>query len=555
MLAVTYGLEKFHHYTFGRDVEVTTDHKPLVSITTKPLSRAPKRLQNLLLRAQKYSYKLKWKPGVDIPLADALSRAPTDNPIEEEVVNVVVTHNMGDERLQQIRGATAIDKTLVSLGKIIAEGWPNDKRDVPVDLLPFFNYRDELSTHDGIVYRSNRIVIPSSLRREMKQRVHTGHLGINSCLRRARDVMYWPGMSSEIRHYIETCGTCATYCDKQPQESPIITEVPDRPWKKVASDLFSYGGRDYLITTDYHSNFYEVDLLTSTNATVIVMKTKAHFARYGTPDELVSDNGPQYTAEAFRDFAKQWQFKHVTSSPGHSQANGAAEVAVRSIKRILRKCQAAKEDPYLALLNLRNTPNEGLNTSPAQRLLGRRTKSLLPMANSKLMPCLLDPRYESVAKENHRVKTTSTQQHKNDLRPLEIGQTVRMQPIGTREREWQQATVSKSFGNRSYEVQNDSGRRYRRNRRHLRSKPRSAHTCPPVPSYTGAPNKQRSETTPSSQAPTPVNDAVPDTSQKAPNSPQKVSDDKNPDQPMTTQPMPTTRSGRTVKLPARYRDD
>ena len=53
MLAVTYGLEKFHHYTFGRQVFVVTDHKPLVAISNKPLSKAPKRLQNLLLKAQK----------------------------------------------------------------------------------------------------------------------------------------------------------------------------------------------------------------------------------------------------------------------------------------------------------------------------------------------------------------------------------------------------------------------------------------------------------------------------------------------------------------------
>ena len=66
MLAMAYGLEKFHQYTFGREVTIVTDHKPLVAIAAKPLSRAPKRLQNLLLRAQKYDFEIIWKPGTKI---------------------------------------------------------------------------------------------------------------------------------------------------------------------------------------------------------------------------------------------------------------------------------------------------------------------------------------------------------------------------------------------------------------------------------------------------------------------------------------------------------
>lgn len=77
MLAVVYGLEKVHNYTYGRKVNVTTDHKPLVAIVTKSLFRAPKRLQALLLRTQKYQITLTHKPGVDIPVADALSRCAT----------------------------------------------------------------------------------------------------------------------------------------------------------------------------------------------------------------------------------------------------------------------------------------------------------------------------------------------------------------------------------------------------------------------------------------------------------------------------------------------
>ena len=206
--------------------------------------------------------------------------------------------------MSKLRSATATDDTLINLGNTIMKGWPELKQDVPKDLLPYFNYRDELTINDGIVYRGYRIAIPISLRREMKK-VHIGHLGINSCLSRARDVIFWPGISAEIRQYLETCGTCATFLVEKLQETLIITDMPDHPWKTLASDLFSYGGKDYLMTTDYHSNFFEVGLLNDTSSETVINKLKAHFARSGTPDLLITDNGPPVISSAFKEFAKR----------------------------------------------------------------------------------------------------------------------------------------------------------------------------------------------------------------------------------------------------------
>ena len=96
MLAVTYGLEKFHHYTFGRQVFVVTDHKPLLAISSKPHSKAPKRLQNLHLRAQKYTIDLSWRPGTELPVADVLSRAPVHKPSEKELIHCVTENGLID---------------------------------------------------------------------------------------------------------------------------------------------------------------------------------------------------------------------------------------------------------------------------------------------------------------------------------------------------------------------------------------------------------------------------------------------------------------------------
>ena len=189
-------------------VNVFTDHKPFVSICQKPLAKTPKRLQNLLLSAQQYDFSIKYKPAKEIPLADALSRAPTDKPEAEElmIVNNLTMHPIKDHMLSEIRSKTLEDPIMKILAEVIATGWPSDKRLLPDSLKPFFDYRDELTAQDGLILRGQRIVTTLAMRSDMKQKSHVGHLGINSSLRRARDLIFWPSMSAEIRQYL--CNIC-----------------------------------------------------------------------------------------------------------------------------------------------------------------------------------------------------------------------------------------------------------------------------------------------------------------------------------------------------------
>ena len=500
MLAAVYGLEKFHHYTYAREVEVISDHKPLEAIAKKPLSKAPRRLQHLLLRARNYDYDITYKPGSQIPTADTLSRAPVGKPEgEEEVVHSVTIYPIKDGLMQEIRLATMDDPTLNALGEVIHRGWPNDKKDVPEVLLPFHSYRDELTVTDGVIMRSDRVVIPERMKKEMKKRVHTGHMGINSCLRLAKDVMFWPKMSTEIRQYVETCGTCATYSDQQPRETVVISDIPDKPWVKIATDLFSWGGDSYMILYDYFSNFIEVDQLKdSTTAGEIVKKLQCHFTRNGSPWVLVSDNGPQYTSAEFKQFCKEWNVNHETISPGNSQANGAAEAAVKTVKRIFRKCKASGDNPYKGLLNYYNTPTEGLTTCPAQRLLGRKTRTMLPTTDSRtpMQMQTFDAEGEQWSKELKRHKGNPGG---TDLRPISCGDVVRMQPRDGL-REWKEGTVVRPLTTRAYEVA-VGDRTYVRNRRQLRATKKSSHS---LPATATTPKRARPE---AARVPDPVSEA------------------------------------------------
>ena len=172
----------------------------------------------------------------------------------------------------------------------------------------------------------------------------------------------------------------------------------------------------------------------------------------------------------------------MTSAPHHPQANGMAESAVKTAKSILRKCKAAGEDEFLAVLNHRNTPSHEVDESPAQRLFSRRTRTLLPIAAS-----LLEPKMKDLLVRKRILKRKSEKQAEyfdkkaKDLPILEEGEVVRMKPHVLGQKVWKKAVVAKRLDERSYEVQTESGTMYRRNRVQLKKTkekpetPRSSH--------------------------------------------------------------------------------
>ncbi|XP_053390355.1 uncharacterized protein K02A2.6-like [Mercenaria mercenaria] len=183
-------------------------------------------------------------------------------------------------------------------------------------------------------------------------------------------------------------------------------------------------------------------------------------ARYGICDKLVTDNGPQFSAELFSDFAKEWVFSHVTSSPLHPISNGLAEKTVSIVKRIFTKAHESDRDPCLAILEYRNTPLE-CGFSPNQLLMGRKTKSILPITDAQLQPKTVSPKL--VSEKMHQIKQKQKSHYDKTakkLPPLSLNESVRIQVNKT----WEPAKVIKIHNDRSYSVQTPRGGIYRRNR-------------------------------------------------------------------------------------------
>ena len=558
LLAVVFAFERFHHYTYGRSVTVESDHKPLESISRKPLDSAPRRLQRMLLRLQKYRINIVYKKGREMHIADALSRAYLSDaaqPEEQcevmqfhqelEEVEMIRTLPISQETIQEVRHHTLSDPTIQQLQRTIFQGWPDNKIDLPECVKPYFQIRDELTVQNGFVFRGNRLVIPSPLRAATLVKLHRSHCGVHACQRRARDSLYWPSMNAQVKDFVSQCAVCRSMDNKQQKETLQSHQVPNRPWAKVAADLFVWNEKQYMVTVDYYSNFAEVDCLPKTTSGSIIKALKQHFARHGIPDTLITDNGPQFVSKKFRTFSKTWQFTHQTSSPNYPQSNGKAENTVRTVKRLFKKALKSGNDPMLALLDFRNTPSEMLNSSPAQRLFSRRTKGLIPITVELLQPELQHNVGDQLAATKAK-QAAAYNRNARDLPPLTKGSTVRMQPFKAH-KDWGKATVTKVLPNRSYEVKTETGGEYRRNRRHLRM------TKEPTP--TGIPEISESESAPPCTMSSPK---IQGSSKSTATNPKPV---EKPVEKHTCNagapphpPIKTTRNGRPVKPPAYLQD-
>ena len=152
--------EKFHSYVFGKKFIVESDHKPLEMIHLKDLTAAPPRLQRMLLRLQGYDMAIKYKPGTEICLADALSRLnplPSEGTVDRHKVCLV---QFTDTRLDSLKQDTSADPELSGLRELIYSGWPDKQKQVPVHLRKYWAYRDEHSFENGLILKGERVIIP-----------------------------------------------------------------------------------------------------------------------------------------------------------------------------------------------------------------------------------------------------------------------------------------------------------------------------------------------------------------------------------------------------------
>ena len=369
MLAIVFSTNKFREYILGKETVVQTDHKPLETILRKLMLSAPLRLQSMMLKLKGYDLKVKYLSGKKQVIVDTLSRASLNEvpPERDEFqVNMIERISVTPTKYLQLQQNTANE--LNELYAIIQSGWPETKQQVPHSIRPYWDNRDELAVMDGEIYRGMRIVVPPSIRQEMLELIHEAHLGNVKSKQRAREALYWPSMSSQVEEKIKNCSIFHDYAPAEQREPMIPSKTPDYPWAEVASDIFTFQSKNYVLSVDYFSKYIEVTELSDLSTCSTVEALKGHYERHGIPEKLTTDCGTQYTSEEFKNFAKSYNFQHVLISPKHPNANGEAEAAVKIVKSLWRK----NNDKHKAPLIYRATPIPGIKLSPSQLCMGRR---------------------------------------------------------------------------------------------------------------------------------------------------------------------------------------
>ena len=241
--------------------------------------------------------------------------------------------------------------------------------------------------------------------------------------------------------------------------------MPDYPWQSIATDLFEIDGQAFLLTVDRYSKYPLVDHMpTPVSSQAITAKIKAYCAQFGRPDVIISDNGPQYTGEAFKRFTREWNINHTTSSPRYPQSNGFIERQVKYLKPLIRKAMKCKEDIQLALLNVRATPLDANMPSPAELMFGRAITKLIPHRSE---PGPVAQREWLHNKQQQMKSYYDKSARKTDLAPMYVGQEVRS--LDKVSKTWCPGTITRKCAEpRSYMVQTPNGNELRRNRSHLR---------------------------------------------------------------------------------------
>ena len=178
---------------------------------------------------------------------------------------------------------------------------------------------------------------------------------------------------------------------------------------------------------DHYSDFWEIDLLPDLSAGTAIRRCKAQFARYGISDRVISDCGGQFDWKGFGCFRGSGA-SSMSCPPRDTQRLTARQSAVKIAKSLCRKSDRANEDPWKAFLHWRNTPAEGMRCSPAQQLMSRRLRTLLPVVNQ-----LLEPQVTTGVTDKLRVKHQAAKltydRSATDLPELNVSQPIRMKPL------------------------------------------------------------------------------------------------------------------------------
>ena len=356
-LACVWACEKWHLYLFGRQFTLRTDHSALTTLLCRGnKGQKPLRISRWYSRLLRYDFEVQYIPGTKNQVPDALSRLPLENSTENEdyfeqnMIASVENNHLGAISKRLVQENTEIDDNLVTIRSYIATQWP-EKKSIPPELWPYFAVQNELSVVDGCVLRGSRFVIPAPLIHRVLSCAHEGHPGIVRTKARIRQYYWWPRLNASVEAAVRQCSSCQN-ADKsvKPVQAPIQPiEYPMRPWAKVALDIMGpfrhapYNKSNILVATCFYTKWPEAFLCGEVTSKTVIKWLRYLFARFGLPEEIVTDNGPQFRSHEFAEFLCCHDIRHSTTVPYNPSANGMVERLNRTLKESIQAIQLQGE--------------------------------------------------------------------------------------------------------------------------------------------------------------------------------------------------------------------
>ena len=459
LLAIVFACQRFSTYLLGRSFVAESDHKPLEMIAMKNLANTPPHLQRMLLELQRYDVTIKYRPGKEMQLADALSccpaRASQETKLDMRVDYIAFTKPW----IEKLKDSMQRDPILVTVYQLTQQGWPHQRRHVPHLVKRYWDFRDKLSTDEGMLLKGPRLIIPGELQEEYLSRLHEGHLSANKVQENAKQHMYWTGIDVDIEDYTKRCQECIKR--SQVAKEPLQPhDIPEGPWRKLGIDYFTFDGNSYVLICDYFSKF---PFLYRAKTSFWSLRDRLIdlFSIEGYPDEIVSDNRPPFQSKEFAKFLSGLGIKHTTSSPGYPHSNGFIERHIQTVKNMLSKSSNTRSFQEV-LADLRTTRIGTGLPSPAEILHGRNlTTRAQAEIDIKAIRSVLQERQLKMTLDH------DTSRRAKKARPLVVGERCHVLGPGNK---WIDAFVTGiTDSGRSYETQVEAtGKQLTRNCSHIR---------------------------------------------------------------------------------------
>jgi len=487
-LALLFALESCRMFVMGcPNLIIAVDHESLVPIfNNRDLYEIKNpRLLDIREKTLMYRFRVIAIPGKKNIGANTMSRIPllqapkTTNEIETAIsasIHLQFANSNKDCSLENISRIASLDPNYRDLYHMIQQGFPTSKDKLPPHLSPYWKFRNDLYCIDHLVFLDGRVLIPHDLRRTMLEELHIGHQGVTSMRENARRRFFWPQMSSQIQNFRNQCTRCNETAPSNRKDLPDDPEPPTFPFQQTVADLFRMAGRLYIVYADRFTGWPEV-ASTKPDATAATINSiiRRYFMNFGVPEEVSTDGGPPFGSHEFETFLKSWNVSHRLSSVGYAQSNGRAEVAVKTVKRLLTTNISSSgsldtDNVAKALLLYRNTPAPDMGVSPAELLFGRNLNDHLPAPKHfrKEWVDLANIREDTFTKRHQQAcRSKPTKQ----LTSLDIGDTVSIQnQTGNTPLRWEKTgVISERLPHRQYRIVVDGSRRTTlRNRQFLR---------------------------------------------------------------------------------------